>query len=204
MLIAQERILSTWTTYQWLCAAWQFDGKYGNGGPRHSEPWEIPMKHGDDWWFSSLQTLELSEGKMIFQKTQIRHDQTSLGLGTWKFRGNTQCHWFIIIFLLKSQFGRLIYTPFSDTSFVHLILFVFDPHISVFTWDSPWVFMIFSVSFCICRSYATAGDLKDVPIYDGTLERFDKDKNSGVLSAAVYGISWVRVHGEAQATSFQW
>jgi hypothetical protein len=52
--------------------------------------------------------------------------------------------------------------------------------------------MIFSVSFCICRSYATAGDLKDVPIYDGTLERFDKDKNSGVLSAAVYGISWVK------------
>lgn len=34
-----------------------------------------------------------------------------------------------------------------------------------------------------CVSYATAGDLKDVPIYDGTLERFDKDKNSGTISS---------------------
>lgn len=31
------------------------------------------------------------------------------------------------------------------------------------------------------RSYASAADFKDVPIYAGYLERFDKEKNSGGL-----------------------
>lgn len=34
-----------------------------------------------------------------------------------------------------------------------------------------------------CVSYASAADFKDVPIYAGYLERFDKEKNSGTISS---------------------
>ena len=33
------------------------------------------------------------------------------------------------------------------------------------------------------RSYGTSAEFKNVPIYDGVLERFDKEKNSGDLRA---------------------
>lgn len=34
-----------------------------------------------------------------------------------------------------------------------------------------------------CVSYASSVDFKDAPVYDGILERFDKEKNSGIISS---------------------